>query len=110
MCLMSTNFLQISHSGHCTPTWAFLLCYILSVVICLTIEVMCTWHLWNVVKGETTVENHDFEAYCKLAKSREDICSYHLDWLLLAQEISDFHQFFQSGVRLIVPRNYMTHL
>ncbi|KAF8582995.1 zf-DHHC-domain-containing protein [Ramaria rubella] len=57
---------------HRVPTWTFLLCYILSVVICLAVAVMCSWHLWSVAKGETTVENHDFEAYRKLAQSRDD--------------------------------------
>ncbi|KIJ52373.1 hypothetical protein M422DRAFT_25993 [Sphaerobolus stellatus SS14] len=55
-----------------TPSWAFMLEYILSAVICLCLIVMCGWHLWSVMNGETSVDNHDFDGYRKLAKSRGD--------------------------------------
>jgi len=58
--------------NHWTPSWAFLLCYILAVVICLALFVMCGWHVWSIAQGETTVESHDFEGYRKMARSRGD--------------------------------------
>jgi len=51
-----------------------MLTYILAVVIALALMVMCGWHLWSIANGETSVDNHDFDQYRKVARSRGDVC------------------------------------
>jgi len=57
---------------HNVPSAVYLLIYILCVVICVAVTIMCAWHLWSVMAGETSVEGHDFVMYRKFAKERED--------------------------------------
>ncbi|KDQ24316.1 hypothetical protein PLEOSDRAFT_1046443 [Pleurotus ostreatus PC15] len=65
---------------HHVPELAYILTYILSVVLCFAVGIMLSYHLWTISKGETTVETHDHEHYSKLANSRgEDfVNSYDL--------------------------------
>ncbi|KAJ6582862.1 DHHC palmitoyltransferase-domain-containing protein [Mycena vulgaris] len=62
------------------PQIAFILIYILAVVMALAVGIMCSFHLWGVANGETTVEGHDFEVYRRVAKSRGEtfVNSYDL--------------------------------
>ncbi|KAJ7111845.1 DHHC palmitoyltransferase-domain-containing protein [Mycena epipterygia] len=65
---------------HHVPQIAFILIYILSVVMCLAVGIMCSYHLWTIAHGETTVESHDHEVYSRVAKSRNEtfVNSYDL--------------------------------
>jgi len=47
--------------------------YILSVVMCLVVGIMLSWHLWTVSLGETSVEAQDHDVYRKVAKGRGDV-------------------------------------
>lgn len=47
--------------------------YVLSVVLCLAVAIMLSWHLWSVCQGETSVEGLDHEVYRSVAKERGDI-------------------------------------
>ncbi|OBZ66166.1 putative palmitoyltransferase ZDHHC16 [Grifola frondosa] len=53
-----------------SPPMAFILTYILAVVIFLAVLAMTGWHLWMVASGETSVESQDYEHYRKLARGR----------------------------------------
>jgi len=63
-----------------SPPVAFLLVYILSVVLCLAVTIMITWHIWGIANGETSVESQDHEHYRKVANGRGEtfINSYDL--------------------------------
>lgn len=65
-----------------TPAPLFSLVYILSVVLCLAVFVMLSWHLWAIAKGETSVESHDHDVYRKVASERgqDFINSYDLGY------------------------------
>ncbi|KAG2756812.1 zf-DHHC-domain-containing protein [Suillus brevipes Sb2] len=54
------------------PQLAYVLTYMLSVVICIAVFIMLCWHLWGVSRGETTVEAQDHEVYKRIAKDRGD--------------------------------------
>jgi palmitoyltransferase len=58
---------------HHVPQIAFILIYILAVVMALAVGIMCTFHLWSVAHGETTVEGHDFGVYRNVARSRGEV-------------------------------------
>ncbi|KIM80330.1 hypothetical protein PILCRDRAFT_97949 [Piloderma croceum F 1598] len=55
------------------PQLPFILIYILSVVLCIAVSIMLSWHLWSICKGETSVEGQDHEVYRNVAKQRGDI-------------------------------------
>lgn len=55
------------------PQVSFILMYILCAVLCLAVGIMMTWHLWGVVKGETSVESQDHDVYRNVAKQRGDV-------------------------------------
>ncbi|KAJ7157557.1 DHHC palmitoyltransferase-domain-containing protein [Mycena crocata] len=65
---------------HHVPQIAFVMIYILSVVMALAVGIMCSFHLWTVANGETTVESQDHEVYRRIAKSRDEtfVNSYDL--------------------------------
>jgi len=65
---------------HHVPELAFLLVYILAVVMSLAVTIMSSYHLWGIACGETSVESQDHEHYRYVAKGRgEDfINSYDL--------------------------------
>lgn len=58
---------------HRTPQVIFLLIYIISLALGLAVGAMLSWHLYLISKGQTTVENHDFATYRKLAKNRGEV-------------------------------------
>ncbi|KAJ7218253.1 zf-DHHC-domain-containing protein [Mycena haematopus] len=62
------------------PQIAFIMIYILSVVMALAVGIMCSFHLWTVAHGETTVESQDHDVYRKMAKARNEtfVNSYDL--------------------------------
>ena len=53
-----------------TPQLAFVLIYIICIALGVAISAMLAWHLWLVIKGRTSVENHDASHYKKVAKKR----------------------------------------
>ncbi|CDO71814.1 hypothetical protein BN946_scf184939.g38 [Trametes cinnabarina] len=61
---------------------AFLLTYILAVVLFLAVSAMAGWHLYMVACGETSVETHDHEQYRKVAAQRGEtfVNCYDLGW------------------------------
>ncbi|KAJ7253530.1 DHHC palmitoyltransferase-domain-containing protein [Mycena rebaudengoi] len=65
---------------HHVPQIAFILIYILAIVMSLAVGIMCSYHLWTIANGETTVESQDHEIYRKIAKSRNEtfVNSYDL--------------------------------
>ena len=65
---------------HLSPEVAFLLTYILSVVLFLAVTIMTAYHLWGIACGETSVESQDNEQYRKIAEERGDdfVNSYDL--------------------------------
>ncbi|TFK83738.1 hypothetical protein K466DRAFT_497900 [Polyporus arcularius HHB13444] len=52
------------------PPMAFLLTYILSVVLCMAVTAMAGWHLFMIASGETSVESQDHELYRRVARDR----------------------------------------
>ncbi|TDL20767.1 zf-DHHC-domain-containing protein [Rickenella mellea] len=76
-----------------TPSIAFALVYVVSVVLCLAVGVMLLWHLWSVAGGETSVENHDHEVYKKMAKERGE--SFENSYDLGVRK--NFEYFFNIG-------------
>ncbi|TFK49789.1 zf-DHHC-domain-containing protein [Heliocybe sulcata] len=62
------------------PALGFILTYILAGVLSLAVAVMCSWHVWSIVKGETSVEAQDHEHYRKVAEERGEtfVNSYDL--------------------------------
>ena len=61
---------------HFAPPMAFLLTYILAVVLCLAVSAMAGWHLYMVAGGETSVETQDHEHYRKIAKQRGEVSTF----------------------------------
>ena len=57
---------------HTSPRMQFILTYILAVALGLAVTVMLTWHLYLVSTGQTSVENHDFDVYKKVAERRKE--------------------------------------
>lgn len=53
-----------------SPRIAFTLTWILALALGLAVAVMCSWHLLQIVRGETTVEGHDNVYYEKRARER----------------------------------------
>lgn len=51
--------------------------------MCLAVGIMCSYHLWTIAHGETTVESHDHEVYRRIAKSRNEafVNSYDLGYV-----------------------------
>ncbi len=47
-----------------------MLIYIVCIALGIAIGAMLAWHLWLVIKGLTSVENHDASHYKKVAKAR----------------------------------------
>ncbi|KAI0635541.1 DHHC palmitoyltransferase-domain-containing protein [Trametes polyzona] len=64
------------------PPMAFLLSFILAVVLFMAVSAMAGWHLYMVASGETSVETQDHEQYRKIAKQRNEsfINCYDLGW------------------------------
>ena len=60
-----------------TPSVIFVLVFVLSVVLCIAVGVMLSWHLYNIARGETTVESHDHRLYQNIAQSRGDVHTIH---------------------------------
>ena len=53
-----------------TPKLAFMLIYIMSIALGVAIGAILAWHLWLIMTGQTTVENHDASHYRGVAKKR----------------------------------------
>lgn len=51
----------------------YIMIYILSVVLCLAVGIMLSYHLYQVSNGETSVEGQDHDIYRKRAKSRGEV-------------------------------------
>ncbi|OAX42724.1 zf-DHHC-domain-containing protein [Rhizopogon vinicolor AM-OR11-026] len=69
-----------NHWPYMVPQLAYILTYMLSVVLCISVFIMLSWHLWAVARGETSVEAQDHEVYKRIAKDRGDhfVNSYDL--------------------------------
>ena len=50
--------------------------YLFSVVLCLAVGLMLSYHLWGISCGETSVESQDHDIYRKRAKSRGEVIAY----------------------------------
>lgn len=64
-----------THWSYNVPEVMYILIYLLSVVLCLAVGIMLSYHLWGIACGETSVESQDHEIYRKRAKSRGEVCS-----------------------------------
>ncbi|KAF5374532.1 hypothetical protein D9615_009074 [Tricholomella constricta] len=62
------------------PEIAYIITYLLSVVICLAVGIMLSYHLYSISWAETSVEGQDHEVYRRKAKSRGEtfVNSYDL--------------------------------
>lgn len=58
---------------HTVPQFCYIISYILSVVICVSVLIMLLWHVWGVIHGETSVEAQDHAVYRKIAKGRGEV-------------------------------------
>ncbi|GLB40770.1 putative DHHC palmitoyltransferase family protein [Lyophyllum shimeji] len=65
---------------HRVPEIAFIITYLLSVVLCLAVGIMLAYHLYGVARAETNVEGQDFEVYRRKARERGEtfVNSYDL--------------------------------
>ncbi|KAJ8693123.1 hypothetical protein PTI98_010367 [Pleurotus ostreatus] len=90
---------------HHVPELAYILTYILSVVLCFAVGIMLSYHLWTISKGETTVETHDHEHYSKLANSRgEDfVNSYDLGKIMNLKLFFNIWEGGYSFTTLLLP-------
>ena len=63
-----------------SPPVFFIATYVLSVVLCLAVSIMTSFHVWSIACGETSVESADHEQYRKTAKTRGEtfVNSYDL--------------------------------
>lgn len=63
-----------------SPPVPFVATYVLSVVLCLAVVIMVSWHLWGIACGETSVEAADHEQYRTLVSGRGEtfVNSYDL--------------------------------
>jgi len=64
---------------HAIPPVAYVLSYVLAVVLCIAVGVTLIWHLLCIARGETTVESHDHDIYRKAAQSRGEIFTNSYD-------------------------------
>lgn len=66
-----------------SPPVFFIATYVLSVVLCLAVSIMTSFHVWGIACGETSVESADHEQYRKTAKTRGEtfVNSYDLGWV-----------------------------
>ncbi|KAG9015530.1 hypothetical protein FRB94_000135 [Tulasnella sp. JGI-2019a] len=62
------------------PRIGFVLMYILSIALGFAVSVMLAWHIYLIIKGESSVENQDFSRYKDICKHRgtEFVNSYDL--------------------------------
>ena len=51
----------------------FAMVYILSAVLCFAVGVMLSYHLYEIIYGETSVEAQDNEVYRRQAKERNEV-------------------------------------
>jgi len=72
----NAHYMRQNHWPYMVPQLAYILTYMLSVVICIAVFIMLCWHLWGIARGETTVEAQDHEVYKRIAKDRGDVCGY----------------------------------
>ncbi|KAF8869537.1 DHHC palmitoyltransferase-domain-containing protein [Mucidula mucida] len=75
------------------PPLAYMLLYILSAVIGLAVGIMCSYHLWMIMQGETSVESQDHEHYRRVASERGEtfVNSYDLG------KLQNLRLFFNIG-------------
>ncbi|GLB45772.1 putative DHHC palmitoyltransferase family protein, partial [Lyophyllum shimeji] len=67
-------------NGRTASQIAFIITYLLSVVLCLAVGIMLAYHLYGVARAETSVEGQDFEVYRRKARERGEtfVNSYDL--------------------------------
>ncbi|KAJ8517240.1 hypothetical protein ONZ45_g5563 [Pleurotus djamor] len=96
---------------HHVPELAFILTYILSVVLGLAVGIMLSYHLWVVAKGETTVETQDHEHYSKLASSRGEnfVNSYDLGKMMNLKLFFNVWEDGYSFTTLLLPLRIMPY-
>ncbi|KAH9830290.1 DHHC palmitoyltransferase-domain-containing protein, partial [Rhodofomes roseus] len=63
-----------------SPPVFFIATYVLSVVLCLAVTIMTSWHIWGIACGETSVESADHVQYRRTATERGEtfVNSYDL--------------------------------
>lgn len=71
-----------THWSYDVPEVWYILIYLLSVVLCLAVGIMLSYHLWGIASGETSVESQDHEIYRSRAKSRGEVCAHVLVLIL----------------------------
>jgi hypothetical protein len=72
--LLQLSLKQLQYNWpYLMPQLSFILTYILSVVLCLAVGIMLSWHLWSICKGETSVEGLDHDVYRNVAKQRGEV-------------------------------------
>jgi hypothetical protein len=64
----------------------------------LAVGIMCSYHLWTVAHGETTVESQDHEVYRKMAKARNEVRLCVFRTVFISQPT------FQDLCQLVRPR------
>lgn len=82
-----------THWSYDVPEVWYILIYLLSVVLCLAVGIMLSYHLWGIASGETSVESQDHEIYRSRAKSRGEtfVNSYDLG------KLKNLQLFFNIG-------------
>ncbi|KAI0787365.1 DHHC palmitoyltransferase-domain-containing protein [Fomes fomentarius] len=65
------------------PPLAFLLSFILAVVMCMAVSAMASYHIYMIANGETSVESQDHEQYRRVARDRGEsfVNCYDLGYL-----------------------------
>jgi hypothetical protein len=58
---------------HAVPGVMFMLSYVLSLVLCLAVGIMLSWHIFTIMRGETSVEGHDHRYYRISAERRGEV-------------------------------------
>lgn len=75
-CAQFPDIPQQSDWKHHVPMMAYILIYILCVVLCFAVGIMFAYHLWTIASGETSVESQDHDVYRRVAKSRDEVSCF----------------------------------
>jgi len=85
--------INYTHWSYDVPEVMYILIYLLSVVLCLAVGIMLSYHLWGIACGETSVESQDHNIYRRRAKARGEafVNSYDLG------KLKNLQLFFNVG-------------
>jgi FlaG/FlaF family flagellin (archaellin) len=64
---------------------AYVLSYVLALVLSIAVGVMLAWHISSIARGETTVESHDHNLYRRTARARGEASEHSVLYIELSE-------------------------